>query len=466
MTYRLTVTRSKLTSLELFTIGIASVLLLNARLAHALTGADTCAAATLSNDSLSSPLVVNDTTVGQTDDVDIDSANTACTEAPQCTGQTIGHTPVLGGMTFQGTGTAPDRVFRFRVDSACTLSVSMLANNADLNVMFSRGGCGNTAADCSCVDDSHGGGTAEQLTGISVEPLEDYYIIVDGYTLASNPPSTDAFTLTITRTSGTCNFTAEVCGNGSTGGGEACDDGNTDDCDGCHGDCSAVETGCGDGFECGAEACDDGNLVNCDGCRGDCTAEETGCGDGFICGAEACDDSNTDNCDGCRSNCLAEETGCGDGFVCGAEACDDGDTTNGDGCSSVCTTEVLSLDAGNDGGLTPLDAGGMSNTPDAAVSGGGSNDEPDAAAGGDAGVGGSGGYGGNAGDRAIGGFGNLNPGAGGNSSANPAAKKADSGCGCVTVGSEPTPSARWLTLFGLLTMLALRRRVTSTSSAH
>src|SRR5262249_14484224 len=77
-----------------------------------------------------------------------------------------------------------------------------------------------------------------------------------------------------------------ICGDGILGAGEACDDGNTANCDGCRGDCSAVETGCGDGFLCGAEVCDDGNTANCDGCRGDCSAVETGCGDGFLCGAE------------------------------------------------------------------------------------------------------------------------------------------------------------------------------------
>lgn len=56
------------------------------------------------------------------------------------------------------------------------------------------------------------------------------------------------------------------CGDGVVDNGEACDDGNTDDCDGCRGDCKAVETGCGDGSVCGAEECDDGNAEAGDGC--------------------------------------------------------------------------------------------------------------------------------------------------------------------------------------------------------
>ncbi len=57
-----------------------------------------------------------------------------------------------------------------------------------------------------------------------------------------------------------------VCGDSFVEGLEACDDSNTNDCDGCRGDCSAVETGCGDGFTCGAEQCDDGNADPNDGC--------------------------------------------------------------------------------------------------------------------------------------------------------------------------------------------------------
>lgn len=65
---------------------------------------------------------------------------------------------------------------------------------------------------------------------------------------------------------GATTTTVAVCGNGTVEDGEACDDANTDDCDGCRGDCSAEETGCGDGFLCGDEACDDGNTAKGDGC--------------------------------------------------------------------------------------------------------------------------------------------------------------------------------------------------------
>lgn len=46
------------------------------------------------------------------------------------------------------------------------------------------------------------------------------------------------------------------------------------------------------------EACDDGNTDENDGCRNDCTMNV--CGDGVInVLTEACDDGNTDDTDGC-----------------------------------------------------------------------------------------------------------------------------------------------------------------------
>ena len=59
------------------------------------------------------------------------------------------------------------------------------------------------------------------------------------------------------------------CGNGRLDPGEACDDGNQKDSDGCVGTC--VMATCGDGFvQLGVEACDDGNLVEDDACTTSC----------------------------------------------------------------------------------------------------------------------------------------------------------------------------------------------------
>lgn len=59
---------------------------------------------------------------------------------------------------------------------------------------------------------------------------------------------------------------AEVCGNGVQQDGEQCDDGNTDDGDGCAADCT-LELSCGNGDDDEGEQCDDGNQALCDGCE-------------------------------------------------------------------------------------------------------------------------------------------------------------------------------------------------------
>ncbi|WP_244923988.1 DUF4215 domain-containing protein [Enhygromyxa salina] len=165
------------------------------------------------------------------------------------------------------------------------------------------------------------------------------------------------------------------CGDGILTEDEACDDGNTQDGDGCSSDCLCVAAGwqchppgepchqiaiCGDGVVVAPEPCDDGNKLDGDGCSATCKLEQgwkcedepsmcepTICGDGIKEGAEACDDGNALPFDGCSSVCQAEPdcTGdggctseCGDGLVINEE-CDDGNNVNGDGCSSACTLE-------------------------------------------------------------------------------------------------------------------------------
>jgi cysteine-rich repeat protein len=161
------------------------------------------------------------------------------------------------------------------------------------------------------------------------------------------------------------------CGDGSLQLGEACDDGNAVDCDGCSARCE-LESGCGDRVICGDEECDDGNDLSCDGCfqcgveagaicgdgetsfecgeecdpPDDVLCRETCervavCGDDFLSRGEECDDGNTADCDGCTGDCRLE-TGCGDGVSCGAEECDDGNVTSCDGCFE-CVEEIGSL---------------------------------------------------------------------------------------------------------------------------
>jgi cysteine-rich repeat protein len=164
------------------------------------------------------------------------------------------------------------------------------------------------------------------------------------------------------------------CGNGLIEDdlGEACDDGNRLNGDGCSDTCLlegyrnyAVngEAICGDsivnsgepGLLSGArgEACDDGNVVNGDGCSNRCLFEGTAapfCGNGSIDRGEACDDGNLANGDGCSSRCLLEGNNarvvsCANGVLDAGEDCDDANIYNHDGCNDSCLFEGKSFTA-------------------------------------------------------------------------------------------------------------------------
>jgi len=94
---------------------------------------------------------------------------------------------------------------------------------------------------------------------------------------------------------------------------------------------------CGDGTVNLGEACDDGDLLNGDGCDSNCTP--TACGNGIITVGEECDDGNAANGDSCSSTCTLEPV-CGDGHLDPGEECDDGNANNNDGCNSSCRTEL------------------------------------------------------------------------------------------------------------------------------
>jgi len=122
-----------------------------------------------------------------------------------------------------------------------------------------------------------------------------------------------------------------TCGNGMLDAGEACDDGNAIDGDGCQADC--VLPRCGDGIVDPGEGCDDGNAIDGDGCQADCSLPS--CGDGIVDPGEHCDDGNGTDGDGCSALCDVEPF-CGDGVLDPGEDCDDGNAVAGDGCSPAC----------------------------------------------------------------------------------------------------------------------------------
>ncbi|PRP90672.1 hypothetical protein ENSA5_62910 [Enhygromyxa salina] len=115
---------------------------------------------------------------------------------------------------------------------------------------------------------------------------------------------------------------------------EECDDGNQDNDDDCTSQCMAAV--CGDGFvHAQDEECDDANMIDTDACTAQCTASY--CGDGVLWeGMETCDDGNMDDTDACPTSC--EPAVCGDGFVhAGFEDCDDGNMIDDDFCANDCT---------------------------------------------------------------------------------------------------------------------------------
>lgn len=93
---------------------------------------------------------------------------------------------------------------------------------------------------------------------------------------------------------------------------------------------------CGDGKKEGTEQCDDGNTNNNDGCSNACRLPV--CGNNIREGAEECDDGNNRNGDACTSLCrnAGASSVCGNGIREGAEECDDGNASNTDTCSTVC----------------------------------------------------------------------------------------------------------------------------------
>ena len=152
-----------------------------------------------------------------------------------------------------------------------------------------------------------------------------------------------------------------TCGDGFVNDpSEICDDGNLNTGDGCNAACllevgepctgdtdcasnlcnvaamppvCAPPVGCGNGVLEAGEACDDGNNVNGDGCTAACQIE-----DGNPCTANA--ECSSDVCDMTEAPPLCEPAGfCGNGVLDVPEGCDDGNTTAGDGCSDVCLLE-------------------------------------------------------------------------------------------------------------------------------
>ncbi|MFH2005549.1 MAG: DUF4215 domain-containing protein [bacterium] len=148
--------------------------------------------------------------------------------------------------------------------------------------------------------------------------------------------------------------TGETCDDGNTSNTDAClntcvpascGDGyvqaTVEDCDGngagtpgetatCDSDCTTAVCGDGTVNTTAGEACDDGNATDCDGCRNNCTVPA--CGNGVVECAEECDDGNLTSGDGCDSSCATEGPVCTQDFEL---TCGDTDSWNNNGTGST-----------------------------------------------------------------------------------------------------------------------------------
>jgi cysteine-rich repeat protein len=129
------------------------------------------------------------------------------------------------------------------------------------------------------------------------------------------------------------------CGNGVREHGEACDDGNTLDDDGCSSRCSVLDI-CNLPPNPGSSPCKRGRRKYYVYDRTDNTCKQftySGCGG---------NENRFLNQNQCERTCL---TKCGNGIVERGEQCDDGNEGSGDGCSAECAKEASVM---IDGGVT------------------------------------------------------------------------------------------------------------------
>ena len=164
-----------------------------------LTPADTCSAATYEIGSL--PFNSSDSTIGMVDDYDLppDIVTPTCTASTSCTGGgPAGSLP--RGAVYTGTGTAPDRAYRIRVDAPCDLTISGTdtAPNWDLALIVYQTQCSSDLADCVCVDDTDFPDSTESVV-LNAVPGLDYFVVIDGYSSGATPPGPSGpFDLSVT----------------------------------------------------------------------------------------------------------------------------------------------------------------------------------------------------------------------------------------------------------------------------
>lgn len=147
-----------------------------------------------------------------------------------------------------------------------------------------------------------------------------------------------------------CVGAPNVCGDGTIGGTEECDDAGESAT--CNADCTIAACGDGQTNVTAFEECDDaGESATCDA---DCTIAE--CGDGTTnpSAFEECDDAGESAA--CNFDCTLSQ--CGDGTLnpSAGEECDDANTNESDGCLSTCEIDSDGDGTGDATDNCPADA--------------------------------------------------------------------------------------------------------------
>jgi cysteine-rich repeat protein len=151
--------------------------------------------------------------------------------------------------------------------------------------------------------------------------------------IVNNGEDCDAGVGGVATESASCNIdcTDWACGDGKVNKakGEECDDMDTTN-PACLDNCKLNK--CGDSVKSASEGCDDGNTNNTDGCTNACTAPSCSPPNGIRETTEQCDDGNVVDTDGCLSTCVYAT--CGDGKVrTNVEECD---SPSGNGIGKDC----------------------------------------------------------------------------------------------------------------------------------
>ena len=166
-------------------------------------------------------------------------------------------------------------------------------------------GCGDSSADSASASGTTSAGTTGAGTSSSGSTGD----------ATSDATSEAASTVDVPTTSTTASTTSGTTVDDPTTGTPATtttsSTGDTSSADTSSGDTSGDPVECGNNVLEPGEACDDGNLVDGDGCESTCQVGPVLCGNGVLDPGEACDDANGTPDDGCGASCLSE---CG--FLC------------------------------------------------------------------------------------------------------------------------------------------------------